>query len=159
MLIKQIILQKAKQVLNRIKSLQAPDLSINLPSDFMLIMEVMIEVTFIYQNLPIVMDKILEFFINLLVQKFAKIADQIIGKLFGIWQKVIEIVPPLQDLLQLMWAIPNQADLCVNIALNIALPQMWSIVQPYIDMPFQCINMISQACDQATAMAYAIPVP
>jgi len=122
-------------------------------------MEVLIEAEFIYSNLPIVMDKILEFILNLLVEKFAKCAEKIINQIFKIWKKVCQIVPPLEDLLQLCWAIPNKADLCVNIALNIAMPQIWSIIQPYIDMPFQCIDMISQACDQATEMAYAIPKP
>jgi hypothetical protein len=159
MLIKAIIMMKARLILQRLKSLQAPELYLNLPSDFFLILEVLIEAEFIYANLPIVLDKILEFFLNLFVQEFAKIAEAIIGKIFGIWKKVIEIVPPLQDLLQLCWAIPNQADLCVNLALNIALPEMWAIVQPFIDMPFQCINMISTACDQATLLAYQIPVP
>lgn len=57
------------------------------------------------------------------------------------------------------WAIPNAADCCFNAALNIALPEMWGIVEPYIMMPFQCIDMVSQACDAATELAYAIPAP
>lgn len=66
---------------------------------------------------------------------------------------------PLDDLLQLAWAIPNQADFCFNLALNIALPDMWGLVRPYIEMPFECIDMISTACDQVTDLAYAIPDP
>ena len=68
-------------------------------------------------------------------------------------------MPPLSDLLQLAFAIPNQADLCFNIALNIALPEIYGIIQPFIDMPFQAIDMVSTMCDQATDLAYAIPVP
>lgn len=159
MVIKEIIRQKARMLLSRLKNLQAPELYINLPKDFFLILDVLIEAQFIYANLHIVMDKILEYFLNLLVKKFTDIANKIIDKLFSIWDKVIEIVPPLDDLLQLCWAIPNQADLCCNIALNIALPCMWGIVKPYVDMPFQCVNMVSQACDAATKLAYAIPPP
>ena len=159
MVIKEIIRQKAKQVLQKLKSLQAPELYINVPKDFFLILEVLIEAEFIYANLHIVMDKLLEYFMNLLVKKFAACASSIINQLFNIWQKVIDIVPPLDDLLRLAWAIPNKADICCNIALNIALPNMWSIIQPYVNMPFECINMISQACDTATELAYAIPPP
>lgn len=130
-----------------------------MPGDFFLILEVLVEATFIYSNLPIVLDKILEYFLNLMVQKFAEIASAIIDKLFGIWEKVIEIVPPLDELLKLAWAIPNQADFCVNIALNIALPEMWGIIQPYIMMPFECVDMICDTMDEATKLAYAIPVP
>lgn len=68
-------------------------------------------------------------------------------------------MPPVQDLIQLFFAVPNNADLCVNCALNIALPEIWGIVQPFIDMPFQCIGMISEACDAAIDVAYAIPAP
>ena len=110
------------------KNLQAPELFINVPSDFLLILEVLVEATFIYANLHIVMDKLLEFFINLFVEKFAAIASAIIDKIFDIWKKVIEIVPPLQELLEMCWAIPNTADCCFNCALNIALPEMWGIV-------------------------------
>lgn len=153
-IIKEIIRQKGRQVLEKLKSLQAPELFINVPSDFLLILEVLVEASFIYANLHLVIDKILEYFINLFVEKFAAIASAIIDKIFGIWQKVIEIVPPLQDLLEMCWAIPNTADCCCNCALNIALPEMWSIIQPYIMMPCQCIDMIAQACDEATALAY-----
>jgi hypothetical protein len=52
---------------------------------------------------------------------------------------VVEIVPPLQQLLELCWAIPNQADFCCNMALNIALPEMWDIAEPYIMAPFTCM--------------------
>ena len=159
MVLKEIIRQKAKMLLSRLKSLSAPDLYINLPKDFFVIFEVLVEAQFIYANLHIVMDKILEFFLNLFVQQFAQIAESIIGQIFGIWKKVIEIVPPLQDLLELCWAIPNQADLCVNLALNIALPNMWAMVEPFVNMPFQCIDMVSKACDAATELAYAIPPP
>ena len=99
-----------------------------MPEEFFEILEVLVEGTFIYANLHIVMDKLLEFFINLFVEKFAGIAAAIIDQLFSIWSKVIEIVPPLDDLLKLAWAIPNAADFCFNCALNIALPDMWAIV-------------------------------
>lgn len=56
------------------KNLQAPELFINMPEDFFLILEVLVEAEFIYNNLPIVIDKILEYFINLFVKKFAEIA-------------------------------------------------------------------------------------
>ena len=93
-----------------------------MPKEFLLILDVLTEAEFIYSNLPIVLDKILEFIMNLLVEKFAKCAEMIIEQIFKIWKKVCQIVPPLEDLLQLCWAIPNKADLCCNIALNIALP-------------------------------------
>ena len=147
MVIKDIIRQKAKQILQKLKSLQAPELYINLPGEFLLILEVLIEAEFIYANLPIVLDKILEYILNLLIAKFAEIAEKLINKILKVWKKVCQIVPPLEDLLMLCWAIPNKADFCVNIALNIAIPQMWSIIQPYVDLPFQCIDMVSQACD------------
>lgn len=86
MVIKEIIRQKAKMVIERLKSLQASELFIMMPRDFLLIMEVLIEIQFIYSNLHIVMDRILEFFINLLVQRFAEIADRIIAQIFDIWQ-------------------------------------------------------------------------
>lgn len=104
-----------------------------------------------------VMDKILEFFLNLLVEQFAAIAKSIISQIMSIWQDVISIVPPLDDLVRMCWAIPNTADCCVNCALNIALPEMWSIIQPYVMMPFQCVDMISTACDAASTLAYATP--
>lgn len=97
--IKEIIRQKARQVIEKLKDLQAPELFINMPEEFFLILEVTVEVSFIYANLHIVMDKLLEFFINLFVEKFAKIASAIIDKIFAIWKKVVDIVPPLQDLL------------------------------------------------------------
>lgn len=112
----------AKQVIGKLKSLEAPALYIKMPEEFLLIMELLIEIEFIYANLSTVMDKIIEFFLNLMVEEFAKLAEAIIDKVFGIWEKVIEIVPPLEDLLNMCWAVPNQADLCCNIALNIALP-------------------------------------
>lgn len=158
-IIKEIIRQKARQILAKLKNLAAPELFINVPSDFFTILEVLVEAEFIYANLPIVMDKILEFFINLFVKKFSEIASAIIDKIFAIWKKVVEIVPPLQDLVEMCWAIPNTADCCFNCALNIALPEMWGIVQPFVMMPFECIDMISEACDAATELAYAIPEP
>lgn len=97
--IKEIIRQKARQVIEKLKDLQAPELFINMPEEFLLILEVTVEVSFIYANLHIVMDKLLEFFINLFVKKFAEIASAIIDKIFAIWKKVVKIVPPLQDLL------------------------------------------------------------
>lgn len=149
----------AKQVIGKLKSLEAPALYIKMPEEFLLIMELLIEIEFIYANLSTVMDKIIEFFLNLMVEEFAKLAEAIIDKVFSIWEKVIEIVPPLEDLLNMCWAVPNQADLCCNIALNIALPQMWSIISPFIELPFECIKMVSDACDAATELAYAVTPP
>lgn len=146
----------SKQILKKIKSLEAPELYINSPIDFFTILEVLVEAEFIYAHLPIVLDKILEFFLNMFIEKFAGMAQAIIDQIFSVWDKVIEIVPPLQDLLELCWAIPNTADFCCNIALNVALPEMWSIVQPYIMGPFACMEMISQACDSALAEAWMI---
>ena len=77
------------------KNLQAPELFINMPEDFFLILEVLVEAEFIYNNLPIVIDKILEYFINLFVKKFAEIAQKIIDKIMKVWKKVVKIVPPL----------------------------------------------------------------
>ena len=62
-------------------------------------------------------------------------------------------------MIKLCWAIPNTADCCFNCALNIALPDMWGMVKPFVEMPFQCIDMVSKACDEATKLAYAIPPP
>lgn len=70
-----------------------------MPDEFLLIMELLIEIEFIYANLSIVMDKLLEFFMNLMVEKFAELAEKIIDKIFEVWEKVIEIVPPLDELL------------------------------------------------------------
>ena len=159
MIIKEIVRQMARQIIEKIKSLEAPQLFINMPGDFFEILEVLVEAYFIYANLPIVLDKILIFFINMFVEKFAGRASEIIDKLFGIWEKVVEIVPPLDDLLKLAWAIPNAADFCVNVALNIALPDIWGMVKPYVMLPFQAIDMIEQACDEAIDVAYAIPPP
>ena len=142
MVIKEIIRQTAKQIIKKIKSLEAPELYINAPKEFFTILEVLVEAEFIYANLPIVMDKLLEYFLNLFVEKFAGRAAAIIDQIFSIWKKVTEIVPPLQDLLEMCWAIPNTADFCCNMALNIALPEMWSIVQPYIMAPFTCVQMV-----------------
>lgn len=139
MIIKEIIRQMAKQVIKKIKELEAPELYINAPVDFFTILEVLVEIEFIYANLPIVMDKLLEYFLNLFIEKFAGRAEAIINQIFSVWKKVVEIVPPLQDLLELCWAIPNTADFCCNIALNIALPEMWGIVEPYVMAPFTCI--------------------
>ena len=157
--IKELVRQKARMILAKLKSLSAPELFINVPEDFLTILEVLVEAEFIYANIHVVIDKIIEFFINLLVERFTKIANAIIGKIFSIWNKVVSIVPPLQDLLEMCWAIPNAADCCFNVALNIALPEVWSIIQPFVMMPFECIDMISQACDAATELAYAIPAP
>ncbi len=159
MVIKEIVRQMARQIIEKIKSLEAPQLFINMPGDFFEILEVLVEAYFIYANLPIVLDKILIFFINMFVEKFAGRASEIIDQLFGIWEKVVEIVPPLDDLLKLAWAIPNSADFCVNVALNIALPDIWGMVKPYVMLPFQAIDMIEQACDEAIDVAYAIPPP
>lgn len=123
-IIKEIVRQKAKMVLYKLRSLEGPDMSMVPPRDMMLVMEVLIEVEFIYQNLHIVIDKIVELIINMFVQKFAKLAKQIIDKVFDIWKMVIEIVPPLEDLLDMCWKVPNQADTCCNGALNLALPQV-----------------------------------
>ena len=76
----------------------------------------------------------------------------------SVWEDVISLVPPLEDLLNLCWAIPNQADLSMNIALNIALPEVYDLIQPYLDIPVQAMDMISQACDAAIELAYA-PTP
>jgi len=156
MIIKEIIRQTAKQILKKLKSLEAPELYINAPEEFFTILEVLVEIEFIYANLPIVMDKILEFFLNLFVEKFAQMAEAIIGKVFDIWKKVIEIVPPLQDLLEMCWAVPNAADLCCNLALNIALPEMWSIAEPYVMMPVKCLQMIQTVCNNACELAYEV---
>ena len=159
MVIKETIRAKAKLILARLKSLQGMELFINMPEDFFLILAVLVEAEFIYSNLPIVMDKILEFMLNMFVEKFAGIAAGIIAQLFEIWNKVIEIVPPLDDLLKMAWAIPNAADCCFNAAVNIALPQMYGIIQPFIDMPFDALDMISSMCDVATNALYTPPPP
>jgi hypothetical protein len=127
-LIKKLILQKAKEILNKIKKLEGVSLYLNLPEEFLLILFVLIEAEFIYANLPIVMDKILNYFINLFVKKFTELVRPIIDSIFDVVEKIKEIVPPVEDLLQLFWAIPNNGDLCVNLALNIALPNMWGII-------------------------------
>ena len=62
------------------------ELYINMPEEFMLMMEVMIEAEFIYANLPIVMDKILEYIVNLFIQQFTQIISTIIDQLLGIWK-------------------------------------------------------------------------
>jgi hypothetical protein len=54
-------------ILEKLKSLSAPELFLKMPSDFFVILEVLVEAEFIYANLHIVIDKIIEFFINLLV--------------------------------------------------------------------------------------------
>ena len=93
------------------------------------------------------------------VQKFAKLAKQIIDKVFDIWKMGIEIVPPLEDLLDMCWKVPNQADTCCNGALNLTLPQVVQVVQPFIDMPFDAVDTIAKACDAATKLAYETPTP
>ena len=123
-IIKEIVKQKAKMVLYKLRSLEGPDMSMVPPKDLMLVMEVLIEVEVIYQNLHIVIDKIVELIINMFVQKFTELAKQIIDKVFKIWKMVVEIVPPLEDLLDMCWKVPNQADTCCNGALNLALPQV-----------------------------------
>ena len=65
--IKEIIRQKARMILAKLKSLAAPELFLKMPSEFFVILEVLVEAEFIYANLHIVIDKIIEFFINLLV--------------------------------------------------------------------------------------------
>ena len=117
---KEIVRQKAKMVLYKLRSMEGPDMSAVPPSQMMLLMEVLIEVEVIYQNLPIVIDKILELIINQFVQKFAAVASAIIDQVFAIWKDVLEIVPPLEDLLNMCWGVPNQADTCCNGALNLA---------------------------------------
>ena len=112
---------KAGLILEKIKSLETPDLKLVPPSAFIDSMNVLIEAEFIMNNLPIVIDKILEFFLNMFVQQFAQYAEQIIEKILDVWNAVTEIVPPLKDLMSLAWAIPNQADFCCNLSLNIAL--------------------------------------
>lgn len=150
--LKEMIRARAKKILEKLKKLEAPELYICKPKEFELILWTLVEAEFIMNNLPIVMDKILEYFMNLFVKKFAEEAQKIIDKIFEVWKKVIEIVPPLQDLIQLCWAIPNQADACCNLALNAALQIMWPEIKPYVDMPFQCISMVSSACDEAQKM-------
>ena len=44
----------------------------------LLVMEVCVECYVIYQNLSLVIDKIVEFFLNMLIEKFAGIAKNII---------------------------------------------------------------------------------
>ena len=87
--------------------MEAPELYICKPKEFELILWTLIEAEFIMNNLPIVLDKILEYFMNIFVSEFCKYAEQIIAKIFEVWKKVIEIVPPLQDLVEIAWAIPN----------------------------------------------------
>lgn len=134
--LKELIRAKAKKILKKLKKLEAPELYICKPKEFELILWTLIEAEFIMNNLPIVLDKLLEYFVNLFVKKFTEEANKIIDKIFKVWDKVIEIVPPLQDLLELAWAIPNQADACCNLALNAALQVMWPTIQPYINLPY-----------------------
>ena len=61
-------------ILYKLRSLEAPDLTIVPPEELSLVMEVLIEIEFIYQNLHIVIDKILEIVINEFVKQFTDYA-------------------------------------------------------------------------------------
>ena len=73
--IKEMIRQKAKMVWHRLRSLEGPDMSKVPPGQMKLLMEVLIEVEVIYQNLHMVIDKIVEVILNMFVQQFAKVAS------------------------------------------------------------------------------------
>ena len=105
--IKELIRAKACLILEKLKKMEAPELYICKPKEFELILWTLTEAEFIMNNLSIVLDKILEYFMNIFVAEFCKYAEKIIAKIFEVWKKVIEIVPPLQDLVELAWAIPN----------------------------------------------------
>ena len=64
------------------------------------------------------MGKIMEFYLNKYTGKFSVLADNLLMKIMNIWGDVIEIVPPLDDLLKVAKAIPNDADQCNNCAMN-----------------------------------------
>ena len=93
--IKELIRAKACLILEKLKKMEAPELYICKPKEFELILWTLIEAEFIMNNLPIVLDKILEYFMNIFVAEFSKYAEKIIEKIFEVWKKVIEIVPPL----------------------------------------------------------------
>lgn len=73
--IKELIRAKAKLILEKLKKLEAPELYICKPKEFELILWTLTEAEFIMNNLPIVLDKILEYFMNMFVAEFCKYAD------------------------------------------------------------------------------------
>lgn len=70
--IKELIRAKAKLILEKLKKMEAPELYICKPKEFELILWTLIEAEFIMNNLPIVLDKILEYFMNMFVAEFSK---------------------------------------------------------------------------------------
>ena len=70
--IKELIRAKACLILEKLKKMEAPELYICKPKEFELILWTLIEAEFIMNNLPIVLDKILEYFINMFVAEFSK---------------------------------------------------------------------------------------
>lgn len=73
--IKKLIKKKAAEIVENLKNLQAPSLYVKVPKDFLTILEFAIEVIFIMNHIPLVLDKILEMFVTLAVQLFAQFAE------------------------------------------------------------------------------------
>ena len=105
---------------------------------------------------------------NLFIQLFTQIVSDIINQIYELWNKLLDSLDtvtdalgldpilsyPLRHILELAFAICNQGDTCFNLGLNAAMSEMWNIIQPYIEMPFQCVNDIVTECEQATIMQF-----
>ena len=93
------------------------------------------------------MGKILDFHLTQYLGKFASVANEVIKNVREIWEQVIEIVPPLNCILNQLFAIPNQADQSTNCGFNRAIPEIWSLVQGKIMPAYSSICTIAAACD------------
>ena len=153
-LIKELIMKKAKDVLKKIKSISAPELYITKPKEFKDIMEVLVEVEFILSHLPIVLDKIFSFYMNYAVEFFMTVLENSIAAIFKLWNAIIEYIPPAKYLLKLLFGTVISADDCFNVALNIALPEIWDMAEPFIMSPYKCVRDIADECEKACKKAF-----
>lgn len=183
--IKEIIRAKAREIVEKLKSMESPELYVSLPEEFRELMSVLMEAEFIMSNLPIAMDKIIEFIINIFVQQFTQIAEQIANTILGIFLKILQAAGQLLDVVKtitdtlgltgiipeplgsivdellkfpdILWVIPNQADFFFNKALNIALPMVWDMAAPYIMAPYDCVATVAAMMDATNNISYSIP--
>lgn len=186
-MIKKVIMLKAKAICKKLKSLEVPDVSICPPAEFIQILDVLTEAQFIMSNLPVVIDKIWNFILNMFVEMFTKIADEIASKVIDIIKTILDaakqLIGTLKDITgmlglslpeplatlvdvliqipEILWIIPNQADYFFNCAANVALPQMYDMIKPYLMAPINAVTTITTTMDTiniAKELEDALPV-
>ena len=158
--IKEMVRQKARMVLYRLRSLEAPDMYVLPPATFVELMDVLVEAEFVYQNLHTVVDQIIEQSLKQMVKKFQGAASAIIASALAVFYgRVCAEHPEWSTLLHICWGVPNSADCCNCCALNNALPDVYSTVASSLELPFLAVNNVATRFDAVTTTAYAPTSP